>query len=533
MNKRAIRLISLVLIVMMVMPLVLMACGSKKDSTESKSETTTLDGTDTTTTEVEDTSSGVTTTTSDESNTEEETNPPVNQKYTEWEKWDVTAKQVGAGTSIISKISQTYINDEVKYYIADTYSSDTSKFTLTETSALSSTTRFYAVWDIKLGDVPSDPSEKRTVSVYVSQIEFDFATEFEQYTTQRGKDFIVNFKSLTPNTVYAQITKDKNAKLNIADNTPFVATQLTGNTGEVQGKLKIKYTDLEPGTYYVNYYVRGLGTTLTLVDSVPLKVTENKKYTPSPFKVYVLNIDGYSSISTIDRAEARFYQFFPSIYYAYTELPDTNKGRFKTVYVRITKGTSNDPKTGGADAIAYVSSPADTFYWDATWAARIDDVDCMVHEITHVLQNSFIDVPGFFTEGIAEYSRYVYGGDRNSTWSPPNDKTNEFEAYNAGGFFVYICKTYNSYLSEKTKGKKTDIMVEIFRAAKTGTWRNTSGKVLPSSWVELTGKEYNELVAEYRASDFTMPTDYSNPNGQYAQFVKDLRVTIPEGYVFK
>jgi len=544
MIKRRIRIMSLILALLMVMPFVLMACGSESKTTDKKSETTDAKTDETTaSTTTEDTSLGGTTyqpgTTIKEPETTEvpETDAPVNPAYAEWKAWEKEANMINLGINITSKIAQQYKGSDIKYYINETYSADKSAYRAITTSTVATYNKHFVVWDIDVQE-PTDPEGKAQVSVYVSELQLNLATEFSRYSTMRDKDFVVSFKTNAPYTVYARIVTNPNANLNIADNTPFVAMQIKGNNGEVSGRLKVKYTDLTPGTnYYVNFYLRAQGAELKPIASVPLTITENKNYKPNQFKIYFLNIDGYSNFSTIDRVEKRFYEFYPTLYYAYTELAGGTRGRFKTVYVRITKGTSNDPKTGGDDAIAYVSSPPDTFYWDATWAARVDDVDCMVHELTHVLQNSCFSssngFPGFFTEGIAEYSRYVYGGDSKSTWSPPNDKTNEFQAYNAGGFFVYICKTYNSYLRQKTGNDKADIMVEIFRIGKTSSWRHTTVGDKISSWKELTGKEYNELVAEYRASSFTMPTDYNNPNGQYAQFVKDLRVQLPDGYVFK
>lgn len=538
MSKRHIKLISLLLALLMMFSVVLTACGSGKDTTaatttEDKSTNSEEPSTNGTTASEEPNETTVGTTTEPDVTTKEPQTTAVpieaNPAYKDYTGFGTEAVRVGAAHKVLRDVENIYRNYQLKYFISDTYTADLSKYTEIEKSSLTANKKtLLAVWDVKVnGDF---------ASAYLSKIDLGFETEFKNYVTPQGRDFIVNYKMKAPLTIYANITKAKSTFFTVDENTPFVATQSTGKDGIVSNRLKIKYVFDNPGEYYVNYFYRAdTGDTSEFVfeyiKSVPLTITTNTKYVDSALKGYILNIDGSMTAQAVDKFEAGFYNKFPMMYYAFNDLLGLPPQKHipKTIYIRVIAKSTDDPiGYKASENIAYVWIRPDTVYFKTETASANDAEDTLVHELTHIFEKGFKDTPGFFTEGLAEAVRYIYGGNKTSGWKPPNDKTNELESYNAGGFFVYITKTYADWFKNKYKNHPNgidNILVELFRLSKNG-WEGDK------HWIALTGKKFDQLLAEYRASTFTMPTDYNNPNGNYVNFIKDIRVLIPDGYVF-
>lgn len=531
MNNRSTKLLALLLALLMLFPMVMMACGKGNDTTKpdsTKGTDTTSESTSEDTTEASDTTTESETTSEDETEgTTEDPKKYNNTEYDNFAAFEAEPKKLGVATKIISEITGTYFNKQLKYFVNDTYSADLTTYTEKAVTEINKPNNLIVVWDIK--------TEGDTVSVYLSPVEFKFETQYTQYSAQQGKDFMLSFKTNLPFIVYAKIApKTATKSLSMSENTPFVAKQTSGKNGKIEDRIKIKYIFDNPGEYVINFFYRietnnNREFNLQFATSVPFTITENKKYVDSPFKGYVLNIDGSMSTIAIDRFEAGFYKKFPDMYYSFSTLAQAKQPNEKTIYLRVVTKSTYDPIGHPTDEmIAYVWGRPDTIFFNTSTASALDVEDTMVHELTHIFEKGFNSTPGFFTEGLAEAVRYVYGGNKDSGWNPPNDKTGELVSYNAGGFFVYIAKNYGEYFAHKNRnnpnGVKT-ILVEIFRLAKDKSWTE-------SNWVWMTGKSYAELLAEYRASNFTMPTDYSKADGNYINFVKDLRATVPEGFVF-
>ncbi len=113
-----------------------------------------------------------------------------------------------------------------------------------------------------------------------------------------------------------------------------------------------------------------------------------------------------------------------------------------------------------------------------------EDIDVVTHEVMHIVQayggNSG---PGWLTEGIADYVRYVFGVDNaGAHWSMPdyNTKQSYTNAYRiTARFLVWI-----------EKNKHAGMVKELDSAMRSKTYT-------PDIWKQLTGKALDELWAEY------------------------------------
>jgi len=115
-----------------------------------------------------------------------------------------------------------------------------------------------------------------------------------------------------------------------------------------------------------------------------------------------------------------------------------------------------------------------------------EDIDVVTHEVMHIVQNyGSNNVPGWLTEGIADYARYTFGiNNAASGWSltpfkPTQSYTNAYRI--TARFLVWL-----------QKNKQSDIVDKLDASMRAGTYT-------PELWVKLTSKNVDELWAEYAA----------------------------------
>ncbi len=126
--------------------------------------------------------------------------------------------------------------------------------------------------------------------------------------------------------------------------------------------------------------------------------------------------------------------------------------------------------------------------YNPTWFVKHpEDIDVVTHEVMHIVQAYGRNrVPGWLTEGIADYVRYKYGVNNEAAgWKLTDFKAGQSytNAYRiTARFLVWV---------EKNKNPET---VNKFDAAM------RSGKYSDEMWKELTGKTVDELWQEYSAN---------------------------------
>ncbi len=113
-----------------------------------------------------------------------------------------------------------------------------------------------------------------------------------------------------------------------------------------------------------------------------------------------------------------------------------------------------------------------------------EDIDVVTHEVMHIVQNYRSNhVPGWLTEGIADYARYVFGiNNEKSGWS--------LTAYKAGQNYTNAYRITARFLVWAEKNKKQGLVDSLDNNMRADTYG-------PELWKELTGKTVDELWQEY------------------------------------
>lgn len=175
--------------------------------------------------------------------------------------------------------------------------------------------------------------------------------------------------------------------------------------------------------------------------------------------------------TTKKRLVAAFFSVYP------LEIKRFNKHSAKEVVFNI------DPSYKG---VAETSNARVRF--NPEWFRKHpEDIDVVTHELMHIVQNyGNNEVPGWLTEGIADYARYTFGINNVAAgWQLTPYKTgqNYTNAYRiTARFLVWVEKQKN----------KPDLVNKLDKAMR-------NNKYKPQLWQKLTGKTVDQLWAEYTA----------------------------------
>ncbi|NOW96985.1 basic secretory family protein [Mucilaginibacter sp. SG564] len=165
---------------------------------------------------------------------------------------------------------------------------------------------------------------------------------------------------------------------------------------------------------------------------------------------------------------------------------------FFTVYPQManrfnTSATKNvtfivDPAYNG---VAATSNDITTFS-PAWFKSNPADYDVVTHEVMHIVQAYPGGVPGWLTEGLADYSRYKFGvNNANAGWSLPAWSSSQkyTDSYRVTArFFAWLELHVNS-----------SILNNLNSICHNGSYTS-------NTWVQLTGKTVDQLWAQYSAS---------------------------------
>lgn len=125
-----------------------------------------------------------------------------------------------------------------------------------------------------------------------------------------------------------------------------------------------------------------------------------------------------------------------------------------------------------------------TSRFNPAWMKRYpQDVDVVTHEVMHVVQDYKDYEPGWLTEGIADYVRYVYGvNNKAASWFLPD--------YRPGQSYKDAYRVTARFLLWVEKNKNKRIVDDLDKAMRDGTYT-------PQLWTKLTGKTVDGLWDEY------------------------------------
>ena len=115
-----------------------------------------------------------------------------------------------------------------------------------------------------------------------------------------------------------------------------------------------------------------------------------------------------------------------------------------------------------------------------------EDIDVVTHEVMHIVQDYRHDGPGWLTEGIADYVRYVYGiNNLKSIWTLPD--------YRPGQHYTDAYRVTARFLLWVEKNKDPHIVDQLDAALRDGHYQ-------ANLWVKLTGGTVDQLWQQYAAS---------------------------------
>ncbi|MBB6110739.1 Peptidase [Mucilaginibacter lappiensis] len=141
-----------------------------------------------------------------------------------------------------------------------------------------------------------------------------------------------------------------------------------------------------------------------------------------------------------------------------------------------------DPAYNG---VAATSNDITTFS-PAWFKSNPADYDVVTHEVMHIVQAYPGGVPGWLTEGLADYSRYKYGvNNANAGWSLPawSSSQNYTDSYRVTArFFAWLELHVNS-----------SILNNLNTICHNGGYTS-------NTWVQLTGKTVDQLWAQYSSN---------------------------------
>ena len=125
--------------------------------------------------------------------------------------------------------------------------------------------------------------------------------------------------------------------------------------------------------------------------------------------------------------------------------------------------------------------------YNPTWLRdHPEDIDVVTHEVMHIAQaypNG--SAPGWLTEGIADYARYVYGvNNQAGNWKLPE--------YKADQRYTNSYRTMARFLVWLDQHGYPKLVNQLDAAARTRTYT-------PDIWKQKTGKTLDELWATYAA----------------------------------
>jgi len=112
-----------------------------------------------------------------------------------------------------------------------------------------------------------------------------------------------------------------------------------------------------------------------------------------------------------------------------------------------------------------------------------NDTDLLVHELMHLVQNYTVKVPGWLTEGIADYVRDEFGlNNTKANWKLP--------LFKEGQKYTDSYRTTGSFLRWITQNYDASFVVKMDKNLRDGNYSE-------ELWKEFTGSSVTELWEEY------------------------------------
>jgi hypothetical protein len=192
--------------------------------------------------------------------------------------------------------------------------------------------------------------------------------------------------------------------------------------------------------------------------------------TRGPYTLIVINKQEGFDTAVINRMVETYFTVYPKLAETF------NREAAKKVTFLI------DPSYEGVAATA-----RDVIMYNPEWFVKHPgDIDVVTHEAMHVVQAYKRHVPGWVTEGIADYVRYKFGVDNEGAgWKLP-----AFSPEHSYRDSYRITARFFNWIEENIK---KGFVVALDSRARAGQYN-------AAVWKEITGKTLDELWQEYAAS---------------------------------
>lgn len=189
---------------------------------------------------------------------------------------------------------------------------------------------------------------------------------------------------------------------------------------------------------------------------------------PKSFSVTISGDIDPDSTPVIGRLTTLFYQSYPKLYERFS-----NPNRPAPLHVKlIFKQELRVP--------AYCSGGEITINLD--WLRKHpDDIALLTHELTHAVQGYGRGVPGWFTEGLADYTRKLYGPEVQPGWELPaklTERNKYTDSYRVTGrFFLWLDEKHPGTV-DKLHRKAQDREFDV------GLFKELTGETIDELWTK-------------------------------------------------
>ena len=202
----------------------------------------------------------------------------------------------------------------------------------------------------------------------------------------------------------------------------------------------------------------------------PSQATVRDTITRGGYTLLIVNNEPDFNPQTLQKLIDAFFTVYPE------EADRFNKNTLKQVTFFIDPTYKGVAETGNGVAR----------YSPAWLKEHPEDIDVVTHEVMHIVQDYRHDGPGWLTEGIADYVRYVYGvNNLKSKWTLPDYRPSQryTDAYRVTARFLLWVE----------KNKDLHIVDQLDAAMRDGHYE-------ANLWVKLTGSTVDQLWQQYAAS---------------------------------
>jgi hypothetical protein len=192
---------------------------------------------------------------------------------------------------------------------------------------------------------------------------------------------------------------------------------------------------------------------------------------PADFSRFSVTASGEvdpGSTQVVGRLTALFYESYPKLHERYS-----NPNKPAPLHIKLVfKQELRVP--------AYCSGSEITINLD--WLRKHpEDIGLLTHELTHAVQAYGRGVPGWFTEGFADYTRKVYGPEKQPGWELParlTERNKYTDSYRVTGRFLLWLDEKHPGVVDKLHRKAQDREFDI------ANFKEFTGETLDELWAK-------------------------------------------------